>query len=126
MARYRLPLTIRIAFYAVRAAWTALIIAAIAWIWLVPASAIERNALNAKIGQERPVGLSAMRIARVMVHFAPDRAARMLSDASDGELSPELAGMLLRQIASGHPEQPVTPADDETPNTGGAKFIRVN
>lgn len=93
----------------------------IGWLWLVPATPVERSALSSPVGVDRPAGLTAMRVARAMIHFAPDRAARMLSNATKGEVSPELAGMMLRQIANGEPAHPDTESD-----TGGAKFIRVD
>jgi hypothetical protein len=92
---------------------------------------MERDALPASLGIERPDGLTAMRIARAMIHFAPNRAAQMMSDASNGETSPELAGMLLRQIASGNPQSPAAaPATTAPPAVGddidGPRFITVD
>lgn len=116
----RLPLTLRLMFYSLRSAMVAASITLLGWVIFVPASAAERAALKSGIGVEWPDGLTEMRIARAMVHFAPDRAARMLSRASKGELSPELAGMILRQIAAG-PASAEPPAPE--PRTGGAKFV---
>ncbi|MDO6588905.1 hypothetical protein DS901_14050 [Loktanella sp. D2R18] len=124
MAKLRAPLTLRLAFHAVRAAWVGLILFIVAWIWLVPATPMERDALSAPIGINRPEGLTAMRIARAMVHFAPERAAKLLSDASNGDISPELAGMLLRQVASGAPQPPATaPQPALGDDIDGPKFI---
>lgn len=123
MARLRLPLTLRVVFHSLRAAWLGLLLMIIAWLWLVPATPVERSALSAPIGVERPAGLTAMRVARAMVHFAPERAAKMLSDASEGEISPELAGMMLRQVANGDTPQPTQP-ETTSRMGGGAKFIR--
>lgn len=117
-----LPLTLRLMFHGLRSAMVALMIALLGWVIFVPASAAERAALGSGIGVERPDGLTEMRIARAMVHFAPDRAARMLSRASKGELSPELAGLILRQIAAG-PASVEPPAPE--PRTGSAKFVQV-
>ena len=118
----RLPLTLRLMFHGLRSAMVALMIGLLGWVIFVPATAAERQALRSGIGVERPDGLVEMRIARAMVHFAPDRAARMLSRASKGELSPELAGMILRQIAAG-PASAEPPAPE--PRTGSAKFVQV-
>ena len=88
---------------------------------------MERDALAAQFGVERPEGLTAMRIARAMVHFAPERAAKLLSDSTNGELSPQLAGMLLRQIANGTPQAPVSNAPPALgDDIDGPRFIRVD
>ncbi|WP_296423146.1 hypothetical protein [Yoonia sp.] len=118
----QLPLTLRIAFHGLRSLWLAVFITLAGWIAFVPATADERSALGARIGDARPPGLVPLRTARAMVRLAPDRAARLLSRASNGELSPELAAMLLRDIAKGqHLQPPPGPSDP----VGGAKFIQV-
>ena len=126
MARLRVPLTLRVAFHGLRAAWIGLILFIVGWVWLVPATPMERDALSAPLGIERPNGLTAMRVARAMVHFAPERAAQLLSDSTNGEISPLLAGMLLRQIATGNPQAP----DPGPPALGddidGPRFISVD
>lgn len=119
----RLPLTLRLIYHGVRSAMVAFSLAMMGWVTLMPATAAERDALRAPIGADRPDGLTQLRIARAMVHFAPERSARLLSRASNGELSPELAGMLLRGIATGAPDMPDEPPPDR--QTGDAKFIRV-
>ncbi|WP_439156476.1 hypothetical protein [Yoonia sp.] len=119
----RLPLTLRLIYYGFRSAMVAFSLAMAGWVTLVPATAAERDALRAPIGADRPDGLTQLRIARAMVHFAPERSARLLSRSSNGELSPELAGMVLRDIAAGAPDIPADPPPDQ--QTGGAKFIRV-
>ncbi len=126
-----MPLTLRLIFHSVRSAWVAALIALTAWVGLASATPEEQAALGAQIGSERPTGLVQMRIARAMVHFAPDRAAQMLSDASKGEISPELAGMLLRDMAKGPVagqaafDEMSMPASDGSPQRpDGAKFIR--
>ncbi|KJZ20704.1 hypothetical protein [Loktanella sp. S4079] len=120
-----MPLTLRVIFHGIRSAWVGLMIMVIGWIGFVPATPVERSALRSPIGVERPAGLIPMRIARAMVHFAPDRAARLLSEASDGEISPELAGMMLRQIAKGNPaDQTDTTINNRGIN--GPKFITVD
>jgi hypothetical protein len=124
-----MPLTLRVAFHGLRAAWIGLMLFIIGWVWLVPATPMEREALSTPIGFERPTGLTAMRIARAMVHFAPERAAQLLSDSTNGEISPLLAGMLLRQIANGNPQAP-EPVPSGTPELGddidGPRFISVD
>ncbi len=132
----RLPLTLRIAYHGFRAGMTGLLVALIAWLVFIPATPQERAALGAGIGQERPVGLPQMRMARALVHFAPDRAARMLSRASNGEISPQLAGMLLRDLAAGPVQRKeafervvvAPPNPDQAParQVGGAKFLRTD
>ena len=130
--RYRFPITLRFLFYGFRAVSLSLLLMVVAWIALVPASAVERHALGAQIGGERPQGLVTMRAARAMVHFAPERAARMLSRTSDGEISVELAGQILRALADGtFARQGQTPASDDDLTTlprqvGDSRFIQVD
>ena len=118
----RLPLTLRLIFHSLRSGMLALTITLLGWLIFVPATAAERAALGAAIGTERPEGLLQMRLAQAMVHFAPDRAARLLSRASKGEISPQLAGIILRQIASG---QAVAPPPEPARSAGGAKFVQT-
>ena len=134
--RLRVPLTIRVVFRTVCNLWMAGLLALAAWVGLADATPDERAALGASVGEKRPEGLVAMRVARAMVHFAPDRAARMLSEGSNGEISVELAAMILRDAAkgpvAGQQAFDVIVADEpeETnrtrSNTGGAKFISVD
>lgn len=103
----------------------------IAWITIVPASASKRAALGARLGKDRPSGLTAMRVARAMVHFASDRAARMLSRASNGEISPEFAAMILRDVAAAPVsrteafEEIVEAPEATARRVGDAKFIQI-
>ncbi|WP_342078422.1 hypothetical protein [Yoonia sp. SS1-5] len=129
----RFPLTLRLIFYSLRSLSLAVAITLIGWLALVPASGAERTALNAPLSGPDPLDLTAMRVARAMVHFAPDRAARMLSRSTDGEISVALAGMILRDLAagnrsSGRTAAAVPPEDASAPtrSTGGAKFVRVD
>ncbi len=132
-----MPLTLRLIFHTIRAAWLGVILMLSIWVLLVPASAHERDALGASVGEKRPAGLMVLRIARSMVHFAPDRAARLLSSMSKGEISPELAGMMLRDIANGPAankaasdaliaNQPQQNADPTGRQDSTAKFIKVD
>ncbi|WP_322889811.1 hypothetical protein [Yoonia sp. 76] len=120
----QMPLTLRLIFHGLRGVMLALTITLLGWVTLVPATAAERAALNAPLGLESPDGLLALRIARAMIHFAPERSARMLSHASDGEITPELAALILRDIASVPPQTPdaLAPARQ----AGGAKFVTVD
>ena len=127
-----MPLTLRLIYHSVRSAWVAVLIALTAWVGLAEATSEERAALGAQIGAERPAGLVQMRVARAMVHFAPDRAALMLSNASNGEISPQLAGMLL-DMAKGPVagqaafDAMARPPESTAPRqSGGAKFVQVD
>lgn len=128
-----MPFTLRLAFHCVRSAWVALLIFLVGWVALVPATEDEIAAIGAVSDIERPLGLMQLRVARAMVHIAPDRAARAISRASDGEISPELAGMLLRDIADGAAVRAANDAvvfDEPVgvePRRGstGAKFIQA-
>lgn len=120
----QMPLTLRLIFHGLRGVMLALTITLVGWVTLVPATAAERAALNAPSAVESPDGLLVLRIARAMIHFAPERSARMLSRATDGEISPELAALILRDIAAGAPERPDAPAPAR--QTGGAKFVTVD
>jgi len=132
----RLRLTISVIFRAARYLWAAGLLAVAAWVGLVDATPEERTALGASVGEKRPEGLVAMRVARAMVHFAPDRAARMISERSNGEVSIEQARLMLRDTAEGPAADQqafdaiVVDDPEETnrtrSNTGGAKFISVD
>jgi hypothetical protein len=120
----QMPLTLRLIFHGLRGIMLALTITLLGWVLLVPATAAERAALNAPLGAPSPDGLLELRIARAMIHFAPERSARMLSRASDGEISPELAAMILRDIATGTQDA----VDDPAPprRAIGAKVVTVD
>ncbi len=119
-----MPLTLRLIFHGLRGALLALTITLLGWVTLVPATAAERAALNAPLGATSPDGLLELRIARAMIHFAPERSAAMLSRASGGEITPELAALILRDIAGETPAPPDTPASER--QAGGAKFVTVD
>lgn len=121
-----MPLTFRLIFHGIRSAWTAAFLAIAAWLIFVPATQTEKAALGNSAVTENTMALAQMRVARVMVHFAPDRASKMLSRASGGEYSEEFAGMILRQIATGAPVQSTTEAIPEERSVGGARFITVD
>ncbi|WP_019956041.1 hypothetical protein [Yoonia vestfoldensis] len=121
----RLPLTLRLIFHGLRGVMLALTITLLGWVTLVPATAAERAALNAPLGATSPDGLLELRIARAMIHFAPERSAQMLSRASNGEISPELAEMILRDIAFGTQDVPSSATPPER-QTGGARFVTVD
>ena len=127
---------ISVIFRTVRYLWVAGLLAIAAWVGLVDATPEERTALGASVGEKRPEGLVALRVARAMVHFAPERAARMASQRSNGEISVEEAEVILRDAAKGPAADQqafdviVADEPEETnrtrSNTGGAKFISVD
>ncbi|MDX8347428.1 hypothetical protein SLH49_05455 [Cognatiyoonia sp. IB215446] len=125
-----MPLTFRLLFHGIRSLWVAALLALIAWLTLVPASQAERAALGNDPLARTSFALSQMRIARIVVHFAPERAANLLSRASGGDISPELAGMLLRDIARNNveedPQFEVVETTRTTRSVGGAKFVTVD
>jgi len=129
-----MPFTLRLAFHAFRGAWAGMFIFLAGWIVFVPASDDELASLGVQAGSERPVGLVQLRAARAMVHFAPNRAANVFSRATDGEISPELAGMLLRDAADGAAIRAANNAailEQQTSGNNlrsstGAKFIQAN
>ncbi len=122
-----MPLTFRLLFHGVRSVWIALALALIVWLTMVPATQAERAALGNSPFATTPFSLAQMRVARVMVHFAPERASKLLSQASGGAISPELAGMYLREMA-GEPSRglPQTEQVNATRSVGGAKFVTVD
>ena len=127
----RLPLTLRILFHALRSFWAAGVLALFAWVFLASASPQERQGLGAQAGTDRPTGLIPMRAARLLVHIAPDRTARMMSLASGGEVSPEFARAMLQGIATGRGPDPVitaeaAPQDAPSRMADGAKFVQVD
>jgi hypothetical protein len=127
-----MPFTLRLAFHVFRAAMLALTLTIAAWVMILPATPAERGALGAQIGTQRPDGLIQMRVAQAIVHFAPNRAARMISRSSNGEISEELAGMLLRDLAKGAAANApiIQNTVTATPSTRGgdtsAKFVQVD
>lgn len=128
-----MPLTLRLIFHSIHGIWAAAMITVVGWVTLVPATPAERAALGAQVGVERPDGLVQMRIARAMIHVAPERAARVLSKATGGDLSPELAAMLLRDIAAGPTARQannealgLTPHASERSGADGAKFVQID
>lgn len=121
-----MPLTFRLLFHGLRSLWIAVILAMGIWLMFVPATQAERTTLGNSPVAQSSLALAQMRIARVVVHFAPERAAQMLSRASDGEISPEFAGMLLRQIANGPQMETIPDAVPEGRSVGGAKFVTVD
>lgn len=126
-----MPLTLRILYHGLRGAWSGFLIASAGWITLVGVTPAERAALGSPGHIDRPQGLLEMRMARMMVHVAPERAAAMLSDASNGEISPELAGMMLREIANGPVasraafDEMTRPAPQDNSVADGAKRVQV-
>jgi hypothetical protein len=130
--RYKPPITLRVFFYGFKAVNVSFLLMITAWVTLVPASAVERRALGAQIGAERPEGLVPMRMARAMVHFAPERAARILSRTSNGDVSVEVAGQILRSLADGtlasqaQLTAPESQSSTSPRQVGDAKFIRVD
>ncbi|MEL6840763.1 MAG: hypothetical protein AAFP85_15855 [Pseudomonadota bacterium] len=122
-----MPLTFRLLFHGARSIWIAILLALVVWLTMVPASRAERAALGDGPLAATPLSLAQMRIARVVVHFAPEQAARLLSRASGGDISPELAGMFLRDMARGRGEaNPEVETTKSTRSVGGAKFVTVD
>ncbi len=125
-----MPLTFRLLFHGVRSVWVAGALALIVWLTMVPASQAERAALGRSIIPPSPFSLAQMRIARVFVHVAPERAAQLVSRASDGAVSPELAGMMLRDMAGDvtgqFPQVDTLQTVDTGRSVGGAKFVTVD
>ncbi|WP_341366631.1 hypothetical protein [Yoonia sp. BS5-3] len=122
-----MPLTFRLIFHGLRSIWIAIFLALTIWLVFVPATQAERNALTDSPIAQSGFALTQMRVARLMVHFAPERAANMISRASNGEISPEYAGMLLRHLANGSPTmQPVVTEEPTTRSVGDAKFVTID
>ncbi len=121
-----MPLTFRLIFHGLRSIWIAVFLAIAAWLIFVPATQAERAALGNATLADSSMALAQMRVARVVVHFAPERAAKMLSRASGGEYSEEFAGMVLRQLANGPQVQSTPEPLPEDRSAGGAKFVTVD
>lgn len=125
-----LPLTIRVFYHGLRSVAQAIAITLLGWVIFVPATEKERAALGVTNDNTRPYGLAEMRIAQVMMDFAPQRFARLVSMASNGELSPDFAELIMRKIASGDVPQPAQtaqqPADPAGRGPNGSKFVTIN
>ncbi|MEL6682043.1 MAG: hypothetical protein AAFQ09_05295 [Pseudomonadota bacterium] len=126
-----MPFTFRLLFHSLRSLWIAGALAIIAWLVFVPPSEAERAAIGNGPLAASPVAIAQMRVARVIVHVAPKRAAQLLSRASGGEISPEFAGMLLREMArqpTGLAPQTETVSETvrSTRTAGRAKFVTVD
>ena len=115
----RLPLTLRLIAAILRSTVLAFAITMAGWLIFVPATAAEIRALG---GTVQPVALAQMRAARALLHFAPNRSAQFLSRASRGQMSPELIGMLLRQVAAEPGAQDGPP---DANRVDGAKFVTI-
>lgn len=124
-----MPLTFRLLFHGFRSLWVATFLALAAWLMLVPASQAERAALGNDPLARTSFALAQMRVARVVVYVAPERAANLLSRATGGDISPELAGMLLRDMARNtktDPQYESVETNGTTRSVGGAKFVTVD
>jgi len=121
-----MPLTFRLIFHGLRSIWIAVFLAVAAWLIFVPATQAERAALGNSPVARTSLSLAQMRVARIMVHFAPERAALLLSRSSNGEISPELASLMLNQIANGPQVQTIPREPQQGRSGGGAKFVTVD
>ena len=122
-----MPFTFRFIFHSLRGVWLAILMAVLGYLTLVPATQAEKAALGNHPLATSPIALAQMRIARLVVHVAPAQAATMVSYATGGEISPELAGMLLRDIANGPRDiTPQAEAYQPVRSAGGAKFVTVD
>lgn len=123
----KLPFTLRLSYYAFRAAVRASLLFFCAWLVFIPATATEQAALGVPPQTAYPFGLRQMRAAQIMVTVAPERASQIMSFVSRGTLSPFLARMLLNELASGRvslPPQGQSTQPQPQPSDG-AKFIKV-
>ena len=122
-----MPLTFRLIFHGIRSMWLAGFLTLAGWLILVPASPAEQAAFGHGALADSRLSLAQMRFARFAVHFAPERTAALISRASEGEISPEYAGMLLRDLANGRPQLQTQPEDPApTRDAGGAKFLTLD
>jgi len=127
-----IPLTLRLLFHGFRSIMLGLTIMLVGWMSLTPATPDESAALGSDIKENRPEGLVQMRIARALIYFVPNRAAKMLSFSSGGEISVETAEFALNEIAQGPASREPTAAPEIAPEDpavrqiSGAKFVKVN
>lgn len=125
----QMPFTLRLAYHSFRAVVRAGLLLLIAWLLLIPATAAEREALDARDGTTYPAGLRPMRTAQIVVAVAPPQAYGWIGRM----LSPQMPGVVvefaLNQIAAGI-ILPQTATQDQAPYSArdieGPKFIRVD
>lgn len=126
-----MPFTLRLAYHSFRATVRAGLLLALAWLFLIPASAAELQALGAAEDTQFPLGLRMMRTAKIVVTIAPDRTYDLIAMVAGPDISPLLVRVAMVQMASGN----VLPASMTRGNSDaresardieGPRFIQVD
>ncbi|MCK0096571.1 hypothetical protein MWU60_13400 [Yoonia sp. F2084L] len=127
----KLPFTLRLVYHTARATVRAGLLAVLAWLIFVPATATEVTALGARDGTQYPAGLRTMRVARVVVAVAPPRTYDMIAMVVGPDISPLMIRLAMTQMAAGN----VLPASTRQKPIGtiesdrdipGPRFIQVD
>ncbi len=128
----RLPLTLRVAYYGIRFGLFAAFLVIAGWVALVPATAEEQAALNASSTVSRPLGLTQMRTAKVIMAVAPDQFYIMAAQVMGPDVSPILLRAAVAYTAAGalppglnQQQQPQT-SRDSARSIDGPRFIQVD
>lgn len=116
----KIPFTLRLAYHGFRATVRAGLLFLCAWIFLIPATAEDVTALGAKEGTTYPVGLRAMRAAKVIVAVAPPRAYDLIAMGLPQGISPLMVRIAMTQMAMGN----VLPASTRGNGLGGPESDR--
>lgn len=109
----------------------AVLLAILAWLVFIPATASEVTALGARDGTQYPTGLRTMRVARVVVAVAPDRTYDMISIVVGRDISPLMIRIAMTQMAAGNVmlastrQQPINDIESDR-DIPGPRFIQVD
>ncbi len=127
----KLPFTLRLALYSLRAAVRAGLLFTLAWVVFIPANAREVDALGATEGTQYPAGLRMMRTAQVVVTVAPQRTYDIIAAMLGPNMSPVLVQIGFQQMAAGNvlpasSQDPIIPAFESSRDIEGPRFIQVD
>ena len=127
----KIPFTFRLVYHGLRAAVRAGLIVLCAWLFLLPATAEDVEALGAREGTDYPPGLRMMRVAQLVVAVAPPRAYDLIAMGLRQDISPLMVRIMMTQMAAGH-VLPASargngmPAPQSDRNIEGPRFIKIN
>ena len=129
----KLPLTVRLIYHGIRAAFVGGLILFGGWVAFVPATEVEAVALGAPLNEPRPQGLPQMRAAQTLMQITPDRAYVAAADIMGPEVTPLMVRVGLVFVATGGlgPKNGPLPAagalqQGQTRDIDGPRFIQVD
>ncbi|MGJ8621315.1 MAG: hypothetical protein ACSHW1_00960 [Yoonia sp.] len=126
----QMPFTLRLAYHSFRAGIQAVLIAVIAWLFLIPATPQERDTLGALPGAQYPDGLREMRTAQIIVAVGPPQIYGLIAWMAGPQVPAIAVRYAINEMAQGRflPIQRDQQASDaqepySTRTIGGARFI---